>query len=143
MDKNKVNKILKFANNKDLALYSEISEVNDKLEKTNEIFKDLDIKNLKLIKGEKGDKPVLGIDYQLPKDGKDGYTPIKGRDYFDGKDGKDGQMGFKGDKGDKGEPGKDGISSKDLKPDNPDDIKNKLEIKIKHVRNFTLFLSLT
>ena len=31
-------------------------------------------------------------------DGKDGYTPIKGVDYFDG---------AKGDKGDKGEPGED------------------------------------
>lgn len=31
--------------------------------------------------------------------GNDGYTPIKGKDYFDGK---------KGDKGDKGEPGKPG-----------------------------------
>lgn len=35
-------------------------------------------------------------------DGKDGYTPIKGVDYFDG------AKGDKGDKGDKGEPGADG-----------------------------------
>ena len=45
----------------------------------------------------KGDKPVAGIDYQIPQDGytpiknkdyKDGYTPIKGKDYFDGQDGR-------------------------------------------------------
>jgi hypothetical protein len=37
------------------------------------------------LKGEKGDQPVAGVDYQLPKDG---YTPIKGVDYFDGVDGR-------------------------------------------------------
>ena len=47
-------------------------------------------------KGDKGDKgkdgytPIKGKDYF---DGKDGYTPIKGKDYFDGKDGKDGRDG--------------------------------------------------
>ena len=41
-------------------------------------------------KGDKGDPgkdgytPVKGVDYF---DGEDGYTPVKGKDYFDGKDG--------------------------------------------------------
>lgn len=39
---------------------------------------------------------------QGPK-GEDGYTPMKGIDYFDGKDGKDGMVGPKGEKGDPGE----------------------------------------
>lgn len=42
-------------------------------------------------KGEQGDAgytPVKGKDYT---DGKDGYTPIKGKDYQDGVDGKDGR----------------------------------------------------
>lgn len=37
--------------------------------------------------------------------GKNGYTPVKGVDYFDGKPG---ERGEKGDKGDKGDPGQDG-----------------------------------
>lgn len=55
--------------------------------------------------------------------GKDGYTPIKGIDYFDGEPGKDGAPGekgepgytpvkgvdyFDGEPGPQGEPGKDG-----------------------------------
>lgn len=49
--------------------------------------------------GKDGYTPVKGVDYfdgQDGKDGvdgKDGYTPQKGIDYFDGKDGKDGQNG--------------------------------------------------
>lgn len=41
------------------------------------------------IKGPKGDEgytPVKGKDYFDGKDGEDGYTPVKGKDYFDGKD---------------------------------------------------------
>lgn len=60
-------------------------------------------------KGEKGDPgedgytPVKGVDYFDGDDGekgKDGYTPIKGVDYFDGKDGKDGRDGIDGKDGD-------------------------------------------
>lgn len=41
------------------------------------------------IKGPKGDAgytPVKGKDYFDGKNGEDGYTPVKGKDYFDGKD---------------------------------------------------------
>lgn len=38
------------------------------------------------LNGKDGYTPVKGIDYF---DGKDGYTPVKGVDYFDGVDGKD------------------------------------------------------
>lgn len=48
--------------------------------------------------GEDGYTPVKGVDYFDGEDGKDGYTPIKGVDYFDGSNGKD------------GEDGKDGVS---------------------------------
>lgn len=50
--------------------------------------------------------------------GKDGYTPVKGVDYFDGKDGKDGEIGPqgpigltgpKGERGEKGETGERGL----------------------------------
>lgn len=45
--------------------------------------------------------------------GKDGYTPIKGVDYFDGKDGKDGSPGKDGVNGVDGNPGADGSPGKD------------------------------
>lgn len=38
---------------------------------------------------QKGDKPVAGVDFLLPKDG---YTPKKGTDYFDGFSGKDAKI---------------------------------------------------
>ena len=37
--------------------------------------------------GKDGYTPIKGVDYF---DGEDGYTPVKGVDYFDGKDGEDG-----------------------------------------------------
>lgn len=92
--------------------------------------KDLTEEDLEKITGEKGDKgdpftyDDLTAEQKLElrgEPGKDGYTPKKGVDYFDGKPGK---KGDKGDKGDplrfedltnaqkeqlKGEPGKDGV----------------------------------
>lgn len=44
-------------------------------------------------KGDDGYTPVKGKDYF---DGKDGYTPVKGVDYFDGKDGAAGPAGKDG-----------------------------------------------
>ena len=51
------------------------------------------------LKGDKGDTGAAG---------KDGYTPIKGVDYFDGKDGAPGADGADGQPGKDGAPGKDG-----------------------------------
>ena len=50
--------------------------------------------------GQDGYTPVKGVDYF---DGEDGYTPVKGVDYFDGLPGKDGAPG---------QPGKDGVDGK-------------------------------
>ena len=50
-------------------------------------------------KGEKGDRGEQGPKGDKGEKGEDGYTPIKGVDYFDG------EQGPKGDKGDKGEDG--------------------------------------
>lgn len=67
----------------------------------------------------KGYTPVKGKDYFDGKDGKDGdngkdgYTPQKGVDYFDGEDGKDGKDGYSPKKGVDyfdGADGVDGIS---------------------------------
>ena len=55
------------------------------------------------LNGKDGYTPVKGVDYFDGKDGKDGkdgidgkdgYTPVKGVDYFDGKDGQDGKDGY-------------------------------------------------
>ena len=46
--------------------------------------------------GKDGYTPQKGIDYFDGKDGKDGYTPQKGVDYFDGRDGRDGDAGASG-----------------------------------------------
>lgn len=65
--------------------------------------------------GKDGYTPIKGIDYF---DGKDGYTPIKGVDYFDGEpgkdgvDGKDGEQGIQGEQGPKGEKGEPFFISK-------------------------------
>ena len=66
--------------------------------------------------GADGYTPVKGKDYFDGKDGqngKDGYTPVKGVDYFDGVDGKDGYTPIKGKDYFDGTPGKDGINGKD------------------------------
>ena len=70
----------------------------------------VNIKGRDGIDGHDGYTPIKGVDYFDGRDGKDGYTPIKGVDYFDGKDGKDGYTPIKGvDYYD----GKDGQSGKD------------------------------
>lgn len=53
---------------------------------TQQLLKAL-VERVELAKGDKGDKPIAGIDFPIPKDGEDGYTPKKGVDYFDGEDG--------------------------------------------------------
>lgn len=49
---------------------------------------------LKGDKGEQGIQGIAGKDGTNGTNGKDGYTPIKGVDYFDGKDGSDGKDGY-------------------------------------------------
>lgn len=55
-----------------------------------------------VLKGEKGDTGAQG------PAGADGYTPVKGVDYFDGAKGDKGDTGEQGPKGDKGDPGEQG-----------------------------------
>lgn len=80
--------------------------------------------NIKGDPGKNGYTPIKGIDYFDGKDGingKDGYTPVKGKDYFDGKDGKNGIDGTNGKdgytpvKGVDYFDGKNGIDGKDGK----------------------------
>ena len=44
--------------------------------------------------GKDGYTPQKGIDYFDGKPGENGYTPVKGIDYFDGKNGEPGEPGF-------------------------------------------------
>lgn len=80
-------------------------------------YDDFTAEQLAALKGEPGTPgkdgytPVKGVDYFDGKngvDGKDGYTPQKGVDYFDGKDGKDGADGQPGSPGANGKDGVDG-----------------------------------
>jgi hypothetical protein len=72
-----------------LTKYTEIKDIKEKLENDYPAFE-------KIIR-----------EITKPYKGDDGYSPIKGEDYFDG------EKGEKGDKGDKGENGKDGADGKD------------------------------
>ena len=65
------------------------------------------------LKGEKGDTGEPGPQGIQGPAGKDGYTPIKGVDYFDGAKGDKGDTGLQGEKGDtgpQGPAGKDGYT---------------------------------
>lgn len=78
--------------------------------------------NLKLRKGDKGDRgerglqgspgytPVKGRDYFDGVPGKNGYTPVKGRDYTDGARGKDGYTPVKNKDYYDGKDGKEGYT---------------------------------
>ena len=87
--------------------------------------------------GGDGYTPIKGKDYYTPeeiKEIKKEVTPIKGKDYFDGKDGKSiagpvgprGFRGLSGRDGKDGRNGKDGKDGKDGSPDTPYEIRDKL-----------------
>ena len=64
-----------------------------------------EIKGPKGDKGDTGEQGPQGIQGEQGPAGQDGYTPIKGVDYFDGEQGPQGIQGEQGPKGDKGEQG--------------------------------------
>lgn len=66
-----------------------------------------ELRNIKLTPGAKGDRGLPGMQ-GIP--GKDGYTPVKGRDYFDGIPGKDGYSPVKNKDYFDGAKGKDGYT---------------------------------
>jgi len=96
-------------------------EIKEEIEKSLEKIKGKD--------GEDGYTPVKGKDYYTPeeiKEIKKEVTPVKGKDYFDGKDGKSivgprGPIGPRGPRGLKGEPGENGKSIKGPKGDKGED----------------------
>lgn len=68
---------------------------------------------LNWLKGKDGYTPVKGVDYFDGQDGADGKNGVDGKDGAPGKDGKDGYTPVKGVDYFDGEPGKDGQPGKD------------------------------
>ena len=90
-----------------------------------------DITTIPELKGEQGEQGLPGASIT----GKDGYTPIKDVDYFDGKDGLNG-VGLDG------KNGKDGIGKQGLRGYTGKGLKNRqeaqLEIRIVDTKNTSL-----
>lgn len=94
-------------------------------------FEDFTAEQLEALKGKDGEPgkdgytPIKGVDYfdgEPGKDGVDGKTPVKGVDYFDGQDGAPGKDGYTPVKGVDyfdGAPGKDGVDGKDGEKGDP------------------------
>jgi hypothetical protein len=61
------------------------------------------------LKGDTGQQGIQGIQGQQGIPGNDGYTPVKGIDYFDGIQGMPGETGTQGIQGVKGDTGEQGI----------------------------------
>lgn len=115
-DIQKIKKAAAFIKSPEVAIFKQLTELEDKVDNIGKIFEGVDLTKLETIEGEQGPQgpkgdsiigPVGPMGPQGPagKDGKNGYIPIKGLDYTDGKD---------------GEPGKDGS------PDTPEQIASKL-----------------
>jgi hypothetical protein len=97
---NKLNRLLGYSNDKELALFDLLEDIEQGVDDVNKVFGGVNINELNKLKGEKGDKGDKGdkgLDGRDGRDGRDGvdglngFTPVKGVDYFDGKDGIDGK----------------------------------------------------
>lgn len=147
--KRKAKKLVTFAQDKDLAIFDELQESNDKLGEVVEAVKSIP-ESPPL--PEKMDVEILGAEVITiqGKDGKDGPQGPIGPQGVSGKSiegpqGKPGVQGPKGDKGDKGDRGqsgldadeveiiervskkvKDGKDGKDGSPDTPEEVRDKL-----------------
>lgn len=147
----KLNKLSNYRKDKEFASYIEQVSTNEKIDELIQTVKDTQVEptpqqeypkfpeeisikgvNLIQIKGDKGDDgytPVKGVDYFDGKDGKDGYTPIKNKDYFDGKDGKTPKIDYDKIKSEiilEIPIPKDGKNGKDGSPDTREEIVNKI-----------------
>lgn len=82
------NKLKAFATSPELAILTELAEVNEKLEKISSVLNGIDLSKVESLKG---DSPEKGKDYftdeeleQIQEIIKAETTPVKGLDYFDG-----------------------------------------------------------
>ena len=99
----KTNTYLKFAVSNATSITKELNEYNIVFQfidgaTTYSLTKKINIALAKAgvdgINGKDGYTPVKGKDYFDGENGQDGYTPVKGKDYFDGIDGDDGLSAY-------------------------------------------------
>jgi len=127
MQEKKIRKLFKFSQNKDLAVFDELNDINDQTQiiaEAMEGFRFADIERIKGEKGDKGDKGDIGLQGEQGIQGERGDKGEKGDK---GDKGDRGEKGDQGEKGTTGEKGKDGINGKDGSPDTAKEIKSKLE----------------
>jgi hypothetical protein len=110
-----------FMKSPELALFKEMFDINQKLDKVMpvlEMLQGMDLSQLEQVKGDVGETgpPGMSIQGERGERGETGYTPVKGVDYFDGKPGK---------------PGRDGRDGKDGKDAGTKVIERIVEEKIK------------
>jgi hypothetical protein len=91
-NQNELKKLLNFAEDKDLALFDELSGLNESLNDFRGIFDNTNFQNVEILKGEDGYTPILGVDFLTDVDiaellAKTEKLLVHG---VDGKDGKDG-----------------------------------------------------
>lgn len=127
-DKKKIQKMVSFEKEPLLGIISELSDVNENLEKVaSKAMPEMKMPEVQkvsiegaeviTIKGEKGDKGDIGDK---------GETGDQGIDGLNGKDGKNGTDGRDGIDGVDGDNGKDGIDGKGGSPDNGEQIIEKI-----------------
>lgn len=117
MDKKKIDRVTRYVQNKELAVFKELSDIQDELEKANTTLADVDFASLEQLKGDKGDQGEQGVQGERGPIGAQGERGPAGLDGRDGKDGRDGADGRDG------RDGKDGT----VEDISPDDIRDKLE----------------
>jgi hypothetical protein len=83
----RLQKLAKYADDKDLATIENLMELDDKIEDVKDVVETKFSGLQEELKKKLESELVLEIDREELK-GADGYTPVKGVDYFDGKDGK-------------------------------------------------------
>ena len=149
--KEAIDKADSYSPNRLREMQKEMDVVMEKISQLKEEIKSLD----EQIALDIADSPT--IQGKPGKDGEDGYTPIKGKDYFDGEDGRPGKDGkspsafsvartLKRDtefqKKVKGKDGKDGRPGKDGQEISPTEVRDKLStlrgrarLDAKHIKN--------
>lgn len=144
----KIEKIKRFAQNKDLATFEELADLGENLAKVAEAISNIPKPEIKLdgieqLKGDRGEKGEKG-DKGDP--GEQGIPGENGLDGANGRDGRDGKDGIDGQDGKDGVDGKDGKDGKDGSPDTGEQIVQKvnelstddeeLKIDASHIKNF-------
>lgn len=139
--KKKIEKALAFDTDPELAMFKEITDIQEKIDEILPVIKSVDgfdLGKLEMLQGEQGEKGERG------EGGTDG---LNGKDGADGKNGIDGKNGQNGEDGMDGLNGKDGKDGKNGSPDNGEQIiekinstdEKKVQIDAKHIKGLPQF----